>query len=245
LLKTGFGLSSRRRKTPAVRRQHRMGDFISLTAADGHELKAWMAEPATPPKAGIVVLQEIFGVNSHIRDVAGRFAAQGYLAVAPAIFDRVQPGFECGYGTEDRQTAIGLMGKVQIDKALLDIDAALAKARTAGKVGVIGYCFGGLLTWLAAARLKPDAAIAYYAGRIDQFKEEQPNCPVMLHFGREDSHIPLSAVDAVHAAHPDLPLHLYDAGHGFSCDQRDSYNEAAHRLAWERSLGFFAGHLAR
>jgi carboxymethylenebutenolidase len=221
-----------------------LGDFISLTADDGHRLSGWLSEPATAPKGGIVVLQEIFGVNSHIRDIADRFAAQGYRALAPALFDRSEPGFQCGYGAEDRDKAMALLAKVQIDKAMLDIDAALAYLRGAGKVGVVGYCFGGLMSWLSACRLTPDAAIAYYAGRIEQFKEEQPNCPVMLHFGRQDSHIPLAAVEAFRAAHRDLPLHLYEAGHGFACDQRDSFDVAARDLAWRRSLEFFAAHLA-
>jgi carboxymethylenebutenolidase len=222
-----------------------MHSFISLTAADGHALSAWLSKPAGTPKGAIVVLQEIFGVNSHIRDVTDRFAAEGYLAIAPALFDRVQKGFECGYGADDRQTAIGLMGKIQIDKALLDIDAAIGEVKQAGQVGIVGFCFGGLLSWLSACRLKPNAAVAYYGGRIDQFKDEHPRCPVMAHFGRKDAHIPLTAVDSFQAAHPELPIHLYDADHGFSCDQRPSFDPAAHQLAWSRTLEFFANHLKR
>jgi carboxymethylenebutenolidase len=218
-----------------------LGEKISLTAADGHRLGAWMAAPSGQAKGGIVVVQEIFGVNSHIRDVAERLAAQGWLAVAPAVFDRAEKDFECGYGPEDRTKAMAMLGKVQIDLALLDIDAALKKARMAGKAGIVGFCFGGLISWLSACRLGPDAAIAYYGGRIEQFKDEQPGCPVLLHFGTKDDHIPLSAVEAMRAAHPGLPIHLYDgAGHGFACDQRGSYNEQAYRLSWQRSLDFFA-----
>jgi carboxymethylenebutenolidase len=221
-----------------------MRDFVSLTAADGHGLRAWLSEPSQKPKGAIVVLQEIFGVNSHIRDVTDRFAAEGYQAIAPALFDRFAPGFECGYGADDMATAIALMGKIQIDQTLLDIDAAIAKVRPAGKVGVVGFCFGGLMTWLSACRLRPDAAVAYYGGRIEQFKDEQPSCPIMLHFGSKDSHIPPAAVAAVRAAHSALPIYLYDADHGFACDQRGSYDAASHKLAWRRTLDFFATHLA-
>jgi carboxymethylenebutenolidase len=218
--------------------------MIPLVAADGHRLGAWLATPAGPVKGGVVVLQEIFGVNAHIREIANRLAAEGWLAVAPALFDRILPGFECGYGPEDRPKAMEIYPKVQIDTALLDIAAALKRVRGAGKAGIVGFCFGGLLSWLAAGRLNPDAAICYYAGRIGQFKDEQPNCPVMLHFGARDESIPISAVEAVRAAHPGLPIHLYEAGHGFCCDQRPSYDEAACRLSWQRSLEFFAKQLA-
>jgi len=221
-----------------------MSDFQSLTAADGHRLAAWISHPAEPPLGAVVVLQEIFGVNSHIRAVADRFAAAGYLAIAPALFDRVEPGFESGYSADDMTAGVALMTKVQIDQAMQDIDAALQQGRSAGKVGVVGFCFGGLMTWLAACRLRPDAAVSYYGGRIEQFKDEQPNCPTMLQFGRKDTHIPLTAVAAVSAAHPGLPVHLYDADHGFNCDQRGSYDAPAAALAWQRTLDFFALHLA-
>jgi len=221
-----------------------MGKFISLTAADGQVLAAWLSEPAGPPKGSIVVLQEIFGVNSHIRDVTDRWAALGYRAIAPALFDRITPGFDSGYAAEDFQHALGMMGKFDMDKALLDIQAAIALSPPAGKVGVIGFCLGGLMSWLAACRLTCDAAIAYYPGRIGQFKDEHPKCPVMMNFGLKDSHIPQDQVDSVRAAHPEIPIHLYDADHGFACDQRGSYDAPSADLAGQRSIDFFATNLA-
>lgn len=221
-----------------------MGKFISLTAADGQALAAWLSEPAGPPKASIVVLQEIFGVNSHIRDVTDRWAALGYRAIAPALFDRIEPHFDAGYEADDRQRAMAMIGKLDMDKALLDIAAAIAYAPKIGKTGIVGFCLGGLLSWLAACRLTCEAAIAYYPGRIGQFKDEQPHCPVMMNFGLRDSHIPQDQVEGLRLAHPEIPIHLYDADHGFSCDQRGSFDAPSAELAWRRSVDFFATHLA-
>lgn len=220
-----------------------MGEFIELTASDGHKLAAWMAAPDDKPRAAVLVIQEIFGVNSHIRDVTERFAAQGYLAIAPAFFDRYERGFETGYGTDDMTRARALMAKLDWDLALLDLEAARQVAAVAGKVGVVGYCWGGSVAWLAAGRLPIQAAVGYYGGQIDRFKDEAPRCPTILHFGKEDGHIPLSTVEAIGAAQPQVPIYLYDAGHGFSCDQRVSFNETAHVLAWQRTLDFFADNL--
>ena len=220
-----------------------MSEFIELTASDGHKLAAWRAAPFGRARGGLVVIQEIFGVNSHIRDVTDRFAAQGYLAIAPAMFDRYERGFETGYGPDDMVRARAVMAKLDWDKALLDVEAARGAAAEAGKVGTVGYCWGGSVSWLAACRLKVDAAVAYYGGQIDRFKEEQPHCPVIMHFGKNDDHIPLATVEAIRAAQPEVPIYLYDAGHGFSCDQRGSFNKPAHEQAWQRTLAFFGEKL--
>ncbi|HIJ62258.1 MAG TPA: dienelactone hydrolase family protein [Rhodospirillaceae bacterium] len=222
-----------------------MGEFIELTASDGHKLAAWRASPKNTPRAAVLVIQEIFGVNSHIRDVAERFAAQGYLAVAPAMFDRYERGFETAYGADDMARARALMGRLDWAQALLDIEAARQCASVAGKVGAVGYCWGGSVAWLAAGRLPIQAAVGYYGGQIERFKDEAPRCPTILHFGKEDGHIPLSSVEAIGAAQPQVPIYLYDAGHGFSCDQRASFNAAAHGLAWQRTLAFLAESLDR
>jgi carboxymethylenebutenolidase len=217
-----------------------MGERITLRAADGHELGAYVARPAGEPIAGLVVIQEIFGVNAHIRSVADGYAKDGFLAVAPAIFDRLERDLELSYDPADAQKAMSFIPRLDIDKAIVDMDAALDYARKASgkKAGVIGYCLGGTLAWLAATRLHPDAAVGYYAGRIGTYAAENPSAPVMLHFGRKDTHIPAPEVEMVHAAHPDVEIYWYDAGHAFNCDPRPSYNPEAARLARERSLGF-------
>jgi carboxymethylenebutenolidase len=223
-----------------------VGESASLRAADGHVFSAYVARPAGGPIAGLVVVQEIFGVNSHIRSVADGFAKDGFLAVAPALFDRIQPGIELGYEGADMQTAMSLIPKIDTEKAIADIAAAIdyAAEATSKKVGVIGYCFGGTLAWLAATRLHPAAAVGYYGGRIANRAAETPNCPVMLHFGSQDAHIPAAEVEKIHSAHPEVEIFWYDAGHGFNCNPRASYNAAAAKEARQRSLQFFKKHLA-
>jgi carboxymethylenebutenolidase len=223
-----------------------MSESVSLRAADGHVFSAYVARPAGEPIAGLVIVQEIFGVNSHIRSVADGFAKDGFVAVAPALFDRIQPGIELGYEGADLETAMSLIPKIDAEKAVADIAAAIdyAAKATSKKVGVIGYCFGGTLAWLAATRLHPAAAVGYYGGRIGNYAAETPTCPVMLHFGREDTHIPASEVEKVHSAHPEVEIFWYDAGHGFNCNPRASYNAAAAKEARQRSLQFFKKHLA-
>lgn len=217
-----------------------MGERVTLTAADGHVLGAYLAKPAGEPLAGLVVVQEIFGVNEHIRSVADSYANDGFLAVAPALFDRFERDVELGYEGADVQKAMSFIPKLDIDKAVIDLGAALDfAAKTSGKkVGVIGYCLGGTLAWLTAARLHPDAAVGYYGGRIGNYASEKPSCPVMLHFGRKDTHIPAEEVEKVHAAHPEVEIYWYDAGHAFNATPRTSYNPEAARLARERSLAF-------
>ncbi|RZL94752.1 MAG: dienelactone hydrolase family protein [Variovorax sp.] len=226
-----------------------MGQFIDLTAKDGFTFPAYVAEPTGQPKGAVVVLQEIFGVNSHIRAVADGYAADGYLAVAPATFHRVKPGVELGYTEDDMKAGFGLKSAVEALPApgvLQDIQAAVDYAAKAGKVGIVGYCWGGLLTWRAAATVSGLAAAApYYGGGMTTPEESalQPKVPVLAHFGNNDHWIPLPTIDDFRSAHPEVEVHVYECGHGFNCDQRGSYDAAAAKLARERTLAFFARHV--
>lgn len=226
-----------------------MSPFTELVSADGFKFPAYVAQPAGTPKGGIVVLQEIFGVNSHIRSVADGYAAQGYLAVAPSTFHRVQQGVELGYTEDDMKAGFGLKTAVDALPApgvLQDIQAAISHAAQAGKVGIVGYCWGGLLTWRSACLLPGlSAAVPYYGGGMTTPEEAArvPNCPVLAHFGDQDHWIPLDTVEAFKARHPEVEVQIYKANHGFNCDQRGSYNAEAARLARERSLAFFAKHV--
>ena len=229
-----------------------MGQFINLNSADGFGFSAYVAQPEGRPKAAIVVLQEIFGVNSHIQGVTDRFAAQGYLAIAPATFDRVKTGVELGYTDADMSTGFGF--KTAVDAlpgagVMPDLQAAIdyAAKTSGGKVGIIGFCWGGLLTWRAACTLEGlSAAAPYYGGGMTAEDEiaRAPKCPVMAHFGDQDHWIPLEGITAFAKAHPEVEVHVYAANHGFNCDQRGSFNEAAAKLARERTLAFFADKLA-
>ncbi|APW36091.1 carboxymethylenebutenolidase [Rhodoferax koreense] len=224
---------------------------IQLTAADGFNFPAYVAQPAGKAKGAIVVLQEIFGVNSHIRSVADGYAAQGYLAVAPATFHRVQPGVELGYTGPDMQAGMALKSAVEALPApgvLQDIQAAVDHAAQAGggKVGVVGYCWGGLLTWRAACTLQGiAAAVPYYGGGMTVGAEvdRKPLVPVLAHFGEKDAHILVDSVHAFAKAHPEVEVHVYAADHGFNCDQRGSYDAPAAQLALQRTLAFFGKHV--
>ena len=221
-----------------------MGKMFELTAADGVVLSAYRADPAGSPRGGLVVAQEIFGINSHIRSVCDRFAADGYLAIAPALFDRYQPGFDVGYSPEDIAKGRDLKGKAGIDAALKDVAAARDVAAAAGKVGVVGYCWGGYVAWMAAARVAGFAcAIPYYGGGMLEAIGEHPKCPAIAHFGERDSGIPVDGVRKFAAAHPEMQVYIYDADHGFNCDQRGSYNAPAAKLARERTLSFLQQHV--
>ena len=221
-----------------------MGKNVSLKAGDGHTLDAYVAEPAGKPRGAVIVVQEIFGVNSHIRGVADGYAADGYLAIAPALFDRVQKGYESGYTQPEVQEGIAMKAKVTLDQALQDVRAALAHVKGAGKVGIVGYCWGGTVAWAAAARVQGlAAAVSYYGGGVPELADEQPKVPVMLHFGETDHSIPLDKAKAVAAKHPEATTHFYPAGHGFNCDQRGSYHEASAQQARARTLEFFRKHL--
>ena len=229
-----------------------MGQFIHLQSADGFALPAYAAQPAGQAKAAIVVIQEIFGVNSHIQAVADRFAAQGYLAIAPSMFERVTPGVNLGYQPDDMTAGMGLKAAatdLPSPGVMQDIQAAIdyAATQSGGKVGVVGFCWGGLLTWQSACTLNGiSAAAPYYGGGMTAPSEiaRQPKCPVMAHFGEKDHYIAMDGVQAFAAAHPAVTVHTYDADHGFNCDQRGSYNEAAATLARSRTLAFFAEKLA-
>ena len=221
-----------------------MGAFIELTAADGHRFAAYEAKPAGAPKGAIVVAPEIFGINAHIRSVADGYAADGYLAIAPALFDRAQRDYDTGYSQPEIQAGIAVMQKVDIADAMKDVDAAVAHARVAGKVAIVGYCWGGTVAWVAAARVPGLAcSIPYYGGGIPQYAAEQPKVPVMFQFGEQDQSPKPEQARAVVAAHSGVLAHFYPAGHGFNCDQRGSYHAESAALARERALAFLATHV--
>ncbi|MEW6640955.1 MAG: dienelactone hydrolase family protein [Pseudomonadota bacterium] len=222
-----------------------MGQTITLTASDGFELGAYRADPATPPKAAVVVIQEIFGVNDHIRTVCDRFAVQGYTAIAPAIFDRVEPNFQSGYSPEEVAVARKFVANPDFAAFLRDTQAAIDAVKPIGPVGVIGFCLGGSIAFLAATRLHGiTAAIGYYGGAVARFADETPKVPTLLHYGEKDQGIPLSDVEAVRAKRPEVEIFVYPgAQHGFNCDQRASYDKPSADLARQRSLAFFAKHL--
>lgn len=217
-----------------------MGEQIKLKASDGVEISAWRAEPAGTPRGGVVVIQEIMGVNHHIRGTADLYASHGYLAVAPALFDRVEPGFDVGYDQPSVQKGMEIAGKVDRQKMLLDIAAAIEAVKGAGKVGIVGYCLGGTAAYMAASKLPGLAAAAcYYGGGVLNMKDLTPRVPTILHFGAKDAHIPIAGVREFEAAHPELPVYVYDADHGFNCDERGSYDAPSAALARQRTLDFF------
>jgi carboxymethylenebutenolidase len=218
-----------------------MGKSTELTAADGHRLDAYEASPAGPPRGGIVVIQEIFGVTRHIRAVADQYAAAGYETIAPALFDRVEKQVDVPY--TDVARGFGYMQALQMDQVILDVRAAVDSLAKAGKVGVVGYCWGGTVAYLAAARLGIAAAVSYYGGGTTNFLAEKPKVPVMYHYGERDTHIPLAAVEQVKAADTHGIFYLYPADHGFNCTDRASYDPASAKLAFARSLEFFQKHL--
>jgi carboxymethylenebutenolidase len=221
-----------------------MGTMVEAKAADGHELGVYRAEPAGQVRGGLVVAQEIFGVNSHIREVCDGYAADGYLAVAPALFDRVERGVELGYQSEDIARGRELRQPIGLEQAMMDMEAAAALVAGAGRIGAIGYCWGGSIAWVAATRSKTFAAtVGYYGGMVPDLAGEQPNCPVQLHFGEQDQSIPLAGVEAFKAAQPEVPVFIYPAGHGFSCDHRGSYHAESARLARERALALLRQHV--
>jgi carboxymethylenebutenolidase len=217
--------------------------MMELTAADGHRLQAYESVPSGAARGGVVVVQEIFGVNDHIRRVADGYAADGYRVIAPALFDRVRPGIELGYTDADIAEGRKIRGQLSFDQALADVEAA-RKALGDRNIGIVGYCWGGTVTWLAAARIAGFAAAAsYYGGGIGQFAAERPRCPTQCHFGEKDHAIPMSEVAAVRAANPGVEVYTYPAVHGFNCDARACFDAAAAKLARDRTLAFFRKHL--
>jgi carboxymethylenebutenolidase len=221
-----------------------MGRWIELKPQGAGPIRAWRADPSGKPRGGIVVIQEIFGVNAHIRAVTDRFAAEGYLAVAPAVFEHVEKDFDVGYDPDSLAKGMAVVGRVDFEQTLRDVAAAVEVAKEGGKVGIVGYCFGGSVVWAAAARLAGlSAAVGYYGGQIIAMKDLKPNAPTMLHFGEKDQHIPVAGVQQVAAAHPEVEVHIYPADHGFNCDHRASYDAPSAALAWTRTLDFFRKHL--
>jgi carboxymethylenebutenolidase len=222
-----------------------MGENSTLTAEDGHRLAAYRTTPSGTPRGGLVVVQEIFGVNSHIKRTCDGFAADGYVALAPALFDRVERDYETGYTAADVERGRAVRGKLAVDDAVKDVRAAVRDlAKGAAKVGVVGYCFGGTIAWLAATRIDGvAAAVGYYGGGVADAAQEKPRCPALLHFGETDASIPKEHWEKVRAHHPDVPVHVYPAGHGFNCDERGSYHPESARLARERTLAFFRQHV--
>lgn len=221
-----------------------MGEKITLTCKDGETIGAYIARPQGPAKGGVVVLQEIFGANQHIRKTADRYAQEGYLAVAPALYDRVERDVELGYTGDEPKRGLEIRAKTELPKTLLDIEAAVEAVKSAGKVGVVGYCWGGTLAYASAVNLPSiSAAVGYYGGGVAAMADKAPKVPVMLHFGETDHSISMADVEKVKAAQPGVPVYVYPAGHGFNCDERGSFHKESADLALSRTLEFFAKHL--
>jgi len=222
-----------------------MGSMIELQAGDGHKFAAYRAEPSGKARGAVVVIQEIFGVNSHIKAVADGYAKDGYLVIAPAMFDRAQRGYDTGYTQPEIQAGIAVMQKLDWKQTLLDVDASVAEAKKAGKVGIVGYCWGGTVSWVSAARATGLSCSApYYGGGMPGFIGDKPKIPTMCHFGELDQSPTLEQSKAIAKAHPEITAHFYaGAGHGFNCDQRGSYHAPSATLARSRTLEFFRKHL--
>jgi carboxymethylenebutenolidase len=222
-----------------------LGNQITLTASDGFKLGAYRAEATGKPKGALVVIQEIFGVNRHIRATCDGFAADGYTAIAPQVFDRYAKDFETGYTPDDIAKARAIIPKVVWPNMMLDTQAAIDNVKSVGKVGIVGYCLGGSIAFLAAANLNGlTASVGYYGGQIAANIGAKPKIPTMLLFGEKDQHIPMTDVDNIRKAHPQIDIHVYPADHGFNCDERGSYDAPSAKAARERTLGFFAKQLA-
>ena len=223
-----------------------MGRKRQLRAVDGHTIGAYEALPSDDPRGSVVVIQEIFGVNQHIRDVVDGFADEGYAALAPQVFDRSQRDVELGYSPDDMNDGLRLaFNETSRDNALIDLQAATEEIGKYGKVGIVGFCYGGLLSWLSACSVRGlSAAVVYYGGGIAGELEKPSTCPVMMHFGELDSMIPPDQVDAIKTALPDAEIYTYEADHGFNCDHRDSYSAEASALARRRTLAFLENFVA-
>lgn len=229
--------------------ENRVSEFTTLMARDGHEFNAWLAGPPRALAKGggargaVVIAQEIFGVNRHIRRVADDFAAQGYVVIAPCLYDRVRRGIELGYSENEVQEGRGYRLQIPKEKTMLDLAASINVVKHAGRVAVVGYCWGGTLAWLAACELPVTCAVSYYGGQIKDYLDKHPRRPVMYHFGERDPHIPSSDVDRIRDADPGGIFHLYPADHAFNCEERSTYDAASAALARERTLGFLADKL--
>lgn len=217
------------------------GKMESMPMSDGAEIGVYHVGPVGPRRGGLVLIQEIFGVTDHIREQCDLYAAQGYEVLAPSLYDREEPGFQAGYEPEDREKAIRIArGEHPFDLSVKDSQTCIDALRAKGPVFIVGYCYGGSVAWAAACRCTGLAASSgYYGGNIGQMAEETPRCPTILHFGRQDAHIPPAVAEKVKRLHPDVMVYLYDAGHGFNSDRRADYNETAAKLARERTLELF------
>ena len=224
-----------------------MGQDIKLTASDGFQLGGYRADPTGTPRAAVVVIQEIFGVNHHIRAVCDRLAGAGYVAIAPSIFDPIEPNFQCGYSPDEIAVARKFVANPDWAAMLSDTQAAIDAVRNVGAVGIVGFCLGGSVAYAAATKLTGlSAAIGYYGGAIVRFADDIPEVPTQLHFGENDAGIPLTDVETIRSKRPDVEIHVYPgAQHGFNCDERASYDKASADIAWPRSLDFFAKHLKK
>ena len=222
-----------------------MGQDVTLTSSDGFKLGAYRADPKGTPKGAIVVIQEIFGVNHHIRAVTDRVADEGYVAIAPAVFDRMQKDFQTGYAPEDIAKGREMAMKADQQAMLRDTQAAIDAVKGVGKVGITGFCMGGTVTFNAAADLSGlSAAVAYYGGQIAKNVDKKPKVPTMMHFGEKDAGIPLPDVETIKSKHPNAEIFVYDnAQHGFHCDERASYDKKSADTAWKRTMDFFGKHL--
>ena len=223
-----------------------MGYDLSLTTSDGHTLNAYSALPDGETKGGIVIIQEIFGVNDDIRETVDNFAREGYHTIAPAMFDRIESNVSLGFDQTGMNKGRELKPGLDWNDVIQDVNAAISHVETAGKVGVVGFCMGGSVAWFAASRSPVDVAICYYGGDINANRlNEVPKCPVMFHWGADDGGIPLDGVKEVEATHPNMPSYVYEgAGHGFSCSRRGSYHEVSASKAMQRTLAFAAEHLS-
>jgi carboxymethylenebutenolidase len=220
-----------------------MGELTTIMARDGHEFQAYLSPPPGKPRGAIVVIQEIFGVNGHIRAVTDGFAKEGYTAIAPSLFDRIRRGIELGYSQPDMQEGAGYMQQLKLEDTLKDLNAAVAVVKHSGRTGTVGYCWGGAMSYVAACELHISCAVVYY-GRAHNFLDKKPRCQVMYHFGTQDKSIPLSDVEKIKAADANGIFYEYEAGHGFNCDQRASFDSQAAALARQRTLEFFGRKLA-
>jgi carboxymethylenebutenolidase len=222
-----------------------VGKDLKLTASDNFQLSAYRADPKATPKGAVVVIQEIFGVNHHIRAVCDRLAGEGYVAIAPSIFDRIEPNFTSGYSPDEIAIARKFVANPDFAAMLRDTQAAIDAVKDVGPVGIVGFCLGGSIAYAAATKLSGlKAAIGYYGGVIVRFADDKPKVPTQLHFGEKNAGIPLSDVEAIKAKRPEVEVHVYPgAQHGFHCDERASYDKASADIAWPRSMEFFAKHL--
>jgi carboxymethylenebutenolidase len=224
-----------------------LGKHFTLTASDAHKLGAYRADPAGSPKGGMVVIQEIFGVNQHIRAVCDKLASEGYVAVAPALFDRQVKDYQCGYTPPEIEKSRTFVAKPDWDAMMRDTDAAIKEIKGAGPVGIIGFCMGGTIAFLAATRLTGlSASVVYYGGRVAAFADEKPKCPTQMHFGETDQSIPLTDVETIKQKRADCEIYVYNgAGHGFHCDERGSFHPASRDLAWQRTTAFLQKHMKK